>query len=92
MIKLQDSFTVFLYAFRGGSNFLDSINHLSSLWTQSQVQPDHTYLFNHVQKFFSHNQELESIIDENQALLFELKSKELQEEEKDADGTSGFVV
>jgi len=63
---------------------LDSINHPSSLWTQSQVQPDHTYLFNHVQKFFSHNQELQSTIDENQALLFELKSKELQEEEKDA--------
>jgi len=84
MVKLHDSFTVFLYAFRGDNNFPDLINAPTSLWIKSQVQPDQSYLFNHVQKFFSHNQDLDSAIDENQALLFELKSKQLQEEEKDS--------
>ncbi len=81
---IQHSFTLFLYAFRVPENTLAQFNK-QSIWQQSQLMPDDSFLFSHVQAFFTrnHNRALEHV-DPNEALLFELKQGKLSGEEKEA--------
>jgi hypothetical protein len=82
-VRLADSFTVFYYAFRAPVKFYQNLAN-SLLWTRSRSGPDTSYLFNHVQNFFSRNIELpDDKVDENDTLIFELKSGSLADNEKE---------
>lgn len=84
MIKLYDSFTLFLYDFKLKKSFAElflSKNESLSIWNRSAIKPDESYLFNHVQDFFTNNSN-QGEIDENQCVIYELKKDNLSPQEK----------
>jgi len=82
-VKLNDSFTLFLYPFRITGNFLSALEN-NSLWTKSTVSPDPSFFFPHIHSFFTENIS-KSIqeADKNQLITYEVKSQNLNETDKE---------
>ena len=68
-MKLVESFSLFLYAFKMQKNFLES----NSMWKRSDLGPEKDFFFNHVQDFFTKNNiPATTEIDESCCLRYEI--------------------
>lgn len=81
--KLKDSFTVFLYSFKYTNVLTPFLANKDSKWERSTISPDSTCFFNYVNEFFTNNQKISSNIDPSQLVIYQVKSSNLNDKEKD---------
>lgn len=81
--KLEESFTLFLYSFKYADDLTDLLAHPDSKWERSIISPDPTCFFNYVNEFFANNQKKHGEIDPSQLVIYQVKSSNLNEKEKD---------
>ncbi|OJW82276.1 MAG: hypothetical protein BGO69_16940 [Bacteroidetes bacterium 46-16] len=80
-MKLADSFSLFLYAFKTEAT---ELNKADSMWKRSGLEPEKNFYFRHVQDFFiKNNGDDTAITDESCCLGYELDSNKLSDAQKD---------
>ena len=80
-MKLTDSFSLFLYAFKLKRCELEKQD---SIWKRSQLEPEKNFFFDHVQDFFTkNNNQDEKVLDESCCLRYELNRDKLSAIQKE---------
>ncbi len=82
-ILVRDSFTLFFYPFRISQQFIEAA-HNNSIWRKSDIVPDASFFFPHIQSFFTENiSKAFDQIDSNQLITYEIKNEDLTDRDKE---------
>lgn len=80
-MKLADSFSLFLYAFKTDAT---ELNQADSMWQRSGLEPEKNFYFRHVQDFFiKNNGDMTNIKDESCCISYELNNAKLSDTQKE---------